>query len=601
MLRPYTTLNADQIKITSKGDTTLKGAQATANRIDADVGKNLNIISQQDTLNQDSDQTGLGIRVQASLGSAWELSGGQGSANLNQSNADGNYKQVNQQSGLFAGDGGYHVKADHVDLKGGAIASTATKDNNDLTANSLTFSNIENESGYKAQTVALSGGTQFGESSSTDHTGTTYTNNNNWRNSTTFSPTLPQQDKGDDSSTTYATLTAGNINIGGKDTTVEELGIHSDINTSNQKVDDVPDLNALLEKQKIIADATSTIVAAGRTYSQNQVKAVTEETTALAKELYNQLSPEEQAKVNNLSTSEKEDYYSKLSPDYATALTNQQKVTAEWGMGGDSSRALNAVSIAITAALGGQTDLQAASNALAPYAAQLVAHALLGATLAYINGGDPTAGGSAAVASEAAANYLTNQYKDKKEYQDANGVFQPNLLPEDVKAQIRDLTAGIGAVIGGAVGDSSYNAQLAGVIGQNAVENNGFGVIARTASGALGTILKIVGKNPAKELKSISQKQLDKKFKHAEDFGIHTTKKNPQTLKQFEKAVKDHMNNPATIQKGNYGFVEGSKVFFNTQTQRIVVLDKSGNFVTGFKIKPGTDQYINYFKNGVLR
>lgn len=34
------------------------------------------------------------------------------------------------------------------------------------------------------------------------------------------------------------------------------------------------------------------------------------------------------------------------------------------------------------------------------------------------------------------------------------------------------MTAGIGAVIGGAVGDSSYNAQLAGVIGQNAVENN---------------------------------------------------------------------------------------------------------------------------------
>ncbi|MEF9956285.1 MAG: VENN motif pre-toxin domain-containing protein [Acinetobacter sp.] len=70
------------------------------------------------------------------------------------------------------------------------------------------------------------------------------------------------------------------------------------------------------------------------------------------------------------------------------------------------------------------------------------------------------------------ANYFTNQYKDKKEYQDANGVFQPNLLPEDVKTQIRDLTAGIGAVIGGTVGDSTYNAQLAGVIGQNAVENN---------------------------------------------------------------------------------------------------------------------------------
>ena len=109
-------------------------------------------------------------------------------------------------------------------------------------------------------------------------------------------------------------------------------------------------------------------------------------------------------------------------------------------------------------------------------AAQMVAHALLGATLAYINGGDPTAGGSAAVASEAAVMYFTNQYKDKKEYQDENGEFQPNLLPEDVKAQIRDLTAGIGAVIGGALGDSSYNAQLAGVIGQNAVENNNLSV-----------------------------------------------------------------------------------------------------------------------------
>ena len=105
-------------------------------------------------------------------------------------------------------------------------------------------------------------------------------------------------------------------------------------------------------------------------------------------------------------------------------------------------------------------------------AAQLVSHAILGATLAYINGGDPTAGGSAAVASEAAAIYLTNQYKNDPRYQDINGEFQPNLLPENVKAQIRDLTAGIGAVIGGAAGDSSYNAQLAGVIGQNAVENN---------------------------------------------------------------------------------------------------------------------------------
>ena len=67
--------------------------------------------------------------------------------------------------------------------------------------------------------------------------------------------------------------------------------------------------------------------------------------------------------------------------------------------------------------------------------------------------------------------------KKKKKYKDdpkyfVNGEFQANLLSETEKAQIRDLTAGISAVIGGAAGDSTYNAQLAGVIGQNAVENN---------------------------------------------------------------------------------------------------------------------------------
>ncbi len=84
-----TTLNADQISIKSQGDTTLKGAQATANRIDADVGGNLNIISQQDTLEQKNKQMGVGARVQVSAGTAWDASG-----NFNNSSAAGNSKAV---------------------------------------------------------------------------------------------------------------------------------------------------------------------------------------------------------------------------------------------------------------------------------------------------------------------------------------------------------------------------------------------------------------------------------------------------------------------------------------------------------------------------
>lgn len=35
-----------------------------------------------------------------------------------------------------------------------------------------------------------------------------------------------------------------------------------------------------------------------------------------------------------------------------------------------------------------------------------------------------------------------------------------------MKTQIRDLTTAIGAVAGGTVGDSAFNAQIAGVVGQ---------------------------------------------------------------------------------------------------------------------------------------
>ena len=190
-----TTLEANKVSLTSKGDTTLAGAKATANRIDADVGGKLSVISTQDTSDQNIKQTSIGGRVQASLGTAWQASG-----NLSNSSAKGSSNSVNQQAGLFAGDGGYHVKADQVDLKGGAIVSTAKKENNDLTANSLTFSDINNKSSYDATSVSLSGGTRFGEENKTDNQGNKYTNNVNWRDSTTFSPSLPQHESDKDSS-----------------------------------------------------------------------------------------------------------------------------------------------------------------------------------------------------------------------------------------------------------------------------------------------------------------------------------------------------------------------------------------------------------------
>lgn len=100
---------------------------------------------------------------------------------------------------------------------------------------------------------------------------------------------------------------------------------------------------------------------------------------------------------------------------------------------------------------------------------------------------------------------------------------------------------------------------------------------------------------------SFSAKQLDKKFKHAGDFGVITTKKNAETIKQYEAAIKNHMDDISTVETGTYGFVKDSKVFFNPNTNNAVVIDKSGDFITGFKVIPGTSQYDNFMKNGVLR
>ncbi|WP_343594717.1 VENN motif pre-toxin domain-containing protein [Acinetobacter sp.] len=231
------------------------------------------------------------------------------------------------------------------------------------------------------------------------------------------------------------------------------------------------------------------VAAASRTYAQDQIKNAAAEKEAIGKQIASQLSPEEQAEIKKMSAVEKDNYLAQNAA-YASALANEKAVTQQWGVGGNKGRALNAVTTVITGALGGQTDIQVAANALAPYAAQqigekfghgedknkaaqLASHVILGATLAYLNGGNPAAGGGAAVASEAAADYLANQYNDgKTAINPETGKFDANLLPENVKSSIRDLTAAIGAVVGGTVGDSKSNAQLAGVIGQNAVENN---------------------------------------------------------------------------------------------------------------------------------
>ncbi|PIT08543.1 hypothetical protein BGI31_05445 [Snodgrassella communis] len=246
-----------------------------------------------------------------------------------------------------------------------------------------------------------------------------------------------------------------------------------------------------MDKQQAVADATATIANSVRTLSADMARKANQERQQAREKAEQELqsnNPELWQDYNQLSEDKKQLVLRETSKDYRTADEQAQS----WGIGGGKSRALNAVTSAVTGILGGQTNLQAATNALAPYAAeligkqfghgdnqnqatQLVAHALLGAISASVNGGNAAAGAVGASAAELAAQYLIKQLP-KDQYPEAidprTGEIDPNRLPESVKASIRDLSSAVATVSGGIAGGSLVNAQIAGVAGQNAAENN---------------------------------------------------------------------------------------------------------------------------------
>ncbi|MFB6349473.1 colicin D domain-containing protein [Moraxella sp. ZJ142] len=95
-------------------------------------------------------------------------------------------------------------------------------------------------------------------------------------------------------------------------------------------------------------------------------------------------------------------------------------------------------------------------------------------------------------------------------------------------------------------------------------------------------------------------KQLDAKFKHAENVGVKTSKKNPSTLLAYQQAIIDHLEHAKTRQFGQYRDDKASTVYYNDKTGVAVAFDGKGEFTTLFKLDPSNKQHSNFLKNGVL-
>ncbi|CAB3663033.1 hemagglutinin repeat-containing protein [Achromobacter aegrifaciens] len=146
------------LALQSGGDISLIGATGRADQIIADVGRDLRIESLQDVSTYDSKQQGGG--VQGSLCYGYCKSSVSG--NVSQTRMKSDYKSVEEQSGLMAGDGGFVVDVKrNTTLIGGVISSSdqAVADGlNLLKTGTLVAEDVKNVARYKADRISLSGG-----------------------------------------------------------------------------------------------------------------------------------------------------------------------------------------------------------------------------------------------------------------------------------------------------------------------------------------------------------------------------------------------------------------------------------------------------------
>lgn len=245
---------ANSVTIVSGGDTNITGSQVAGKQVTADVGGNLNIASVQDTT--------VSAAHQSSSGGGFTISQGGGSASFSAQNghADGDYAQVNEQAGIQAGSGGFdvNVKGD-TDLRGAVISSTADAEKNSVTTGTLTYSDIQNQSHYSANSNGIDAGVGVGSTGKAAGPGSV-------SGASGITPMMSQNDGGNESATTRSAIGAGTISVTNQAAQTQDMATLSrDTTNTNGTVAKTPDVNDILNQQ---ADTMAAAQAAGQVVAQ---------------------------------------------------------------------------------------------------------------------------------------------------------------------------------------------------------------------------------------------------------------------------------------------------------------------------------------------
>ncbi|WP_410678458.1 hemagglutinin repeat-containing protein [Citrobacter europaeus] len=448
-----TTVDAgNQVTIHSGRDTTLAGAQVNGKQVTADVGRDLTITSTQDSDHYDSKQNSV------SGGVGYTFGAGTASASLNASRdrMKSDFDSVQEQSGIFAGDGGFDITVGkHTQLDGAVIASTGSADKNSLDTGTLGFGDIHNQADYKVEHQG--GGISTGGSIGQQFAG-------NLANALIAGGGSSGHAEG----TTQAAVSEGTITVRDTENQKQDVaGLSRDAEHANGSISPIFDKEKeqkRLQEVQLIGQIGNQAADIART--QGEINGLNAGKKALAKEGI----PEPDV---NASDEEKARYQTQLR-NSAAYKTEQ----AKYGTGSDIQRGIQAAVGALQGLAGG--DIGAAlAGASAPelaniighkaglgeddIAAKAIAHAILGGAAAAMQGNNAAAGAAGAVAGELAANAILKTMYPGKHVSE---------LDESDRQLVSNLATIASGLAGNLAGGDSKSTTTGAQSGKNAVENN---------------------------------------------------------------------------------------------------------------------------------
>ncbi|HFO9192869.1 TPA: hemagglutinin repeat-containing protein, partial [Escherichia coli] len=447
-----TTVDAGkQLAIISGRDTTLTGAQAGGETVKVDAGRHLTLTSEQDSDRYDSKQQNASAGGSFTFGSM----SGSASVSLSRDKMHSNYDSVQEQTGIFAGRGGFDVTTgQHTQLNGTVIASTATADKNRLDTGTLGFSDIENRADFKTehQSAGLStGGSVAG----------------NFLGNMANNLLVGANHEGHADSTTQSAVSAGNITIRDTQSQKQDVAdLKRDAAHANQTLSPIFDREKeqqRLQQAQLIGEIGNQVADIARTEGQIAGEKAKRDPAAL-----NQARAELEAAGKPFT-----------EQDVAQRAYNNGMAASGFGTGGKYQQAIQAATAAVQGLAGGNLSAALAGGA-APYLAEVVktmttdpvtgevnkaanvtAHAVVNAALAVAQGNNALAGAAGAATGEMVGMIATQMY-DKPVSE----------LSETEKQTVSTLATVAAGLAGGLVGDSGASAVAGALSGKTTVENN---------------------------------------------------------------------------------------------------------------------------------